>query len=85
MKLPVKAANSSYKVMVEAGKLYSWCSCGLSKIQPFCDGAHKGNDQGFKSVKYLADETKIINFCGCKQSKNGMFCDDSHTKMTNDE
>ena len=28
-------------VEVEAGKDYWWCSCGLSKNQPFCDGSHK--------------------------------------------
>ena len=29
------------KVAVEAGKTYYWCTCGHSKSQPMCDGAHK--------------------------------------------
>jgi hypothetical protein len=31
-KLPPK------KLEVQQGKSYSWCSCGLSNKQPFCDG-----------------------------------------------
>ncbi len=27
------------KVAVEAGKTYYWCTCGMSKNQPFCDGS----------------------------------------------
>ena len=28
-------------ISVEANKRYSWCSCGLSKKEPLCDGSHK--------------------------------------------
>lgn len=77
--LPIVAQRFSYKVQVEAGKKYFWCSCGLSKTQPFCDSSHKGT--GFKSVPFEATETKIISFCGCKHSKNGMFCDGTHKTL----
>jgi len=39
---PTSPQNSPYKVKVEKGKTYSWCSCGLSKKQPFCDSSHRG-------------------------------------------
>ena len=39
---PVIAQKAPCPVNVEAGKTYAWCSCGLSKNQPFCDGSHKG-------------------------------------------
>ena len=87
--LPKIVQKQPYKIDVEAGKKYSWCSCGLSKIQPFCDGAHKSykNDDGssiMKSVSYIADENKTVYFCGCKHSKNGIFCDGSHSSLKND-
>ena len=32
---------SPIEVTLEANRQYYWCSCGLSKSQPFCDGSHK--------------------------------------------
>jgi len=86
IKLPVIAARHPYAVEVEAGKTYSWCSCGLTATEPFCDGAHKAhkNPDGtskMKSVKYTATETKIVYFCGCKHSKNGAICDQTHCTL----
>ena len=40
MKNPTSPQNAPYKVKVEKDKTYSWCSCGLSKKHPFCDGSH---------------------------------------------
>ncbi len=84
--LPIIAAKNSYKIAVEAGKKYFWCSCGASKNQPFCDGSHKAykNPDGtsvMKSVMFEAAETKIISFCGCKHSKNGALCDGTHNSL----
>jgi len=40
MEKPKSPQKSPYKVKVEKGKIYSWCACGLSVKQPFCDGSH---------------------------------------------
>lgn len=84
--LPKVAVKAPVKVDVEAGKKYFWCSCGLSKNQPFCDGAHKehkGEDGKalMRSVVYEATESKTVYFCGCKHSKNGVLCDGAHNKI----
>jgi len=50
-----------YKVMVEKGRIYFWCTCGLSQKQPLCDGSHKEEGK-FKSLKYVAAENKEIFF-----------------------
>lgn len=73
---PVRATNSPIAVTVEQGKDYWWCSCGQSKAQPFCDGAHKGST--FTPVKYSATESKDVYFCGCKASAKQPLCDGSH-------
>ena len=85
--LPIIASKTPFPIEVKAGQRYSWCSCGASKTQPFCDGAHKAfqNSDGtsvMKSVKYDANEDKIVLFCGCKQSKTGAICDNSHKNLT---
>ena len=82
--LPKIAANHPFKIEIERGKKYFWCSCGLSQKQPFCDGAHKAykNADGtsvMKSVVFEATENKTVYFCGCKHSKNGVFCDGTHS------
>jgi CDGSH-type Zn-finger protein len=76
MNTPVRATNTPIAVDVEAGKDYWWCSCGLSKSQPLCDGSHKGGS--FTPVKYSASESKPVYFCGCKASGNAPLCDGSH-------
>jgi len=40
---PTIAQRGPYPVELEAGKSYSWCACGLSANQPFCDGSHRGS------------------------------------------
>ncbi len=55
-------------------KSYHWCSCGLSKKQPFCDRSHKGTS--FKPINFKVGEKvdKMI-LCGCKLSTKAPFCD----------
>ena len=79
MEKPVSAQKSPYKVKVEKDKIYFWCSCGLSKKQPFCDGSHKKEGK-FKSLKYEATESKEVFFCGCKMTRHKPLCDGSHSK-----
>jgi CDGSH-type Zn-finger protein len=76
MSEPARAAETPFIVDVEGGKSYFWCSCVLSKAQPFCDGAHKGTE--FTPVKYTAELSKKVFFCGCKQTAKSPLCDGSH-------
>lgn len=76
---PTVAQAGSYKMEVEAGKTYWWCSCGKSSQQPFCDGTHKGS--GFAPMKFEADTTGIVSFCGCKSSAKAPRCDGSHRNL----
>ncbi len=32
-----------YNTYLQAGKIYSWCSCGLSQSNPSCDGSCNAN------------------------------------------
>ena len=79
MDKPVIVQKAPFKIAVAEGKSYFWCSCGQSKNQPFCDGAHKGSE--FSPMKYEAKETKTVYFCGCKYSQNGVLCDGAHNKL----
>lgn len=80
--LPRMSDCEPIAVMVEPGKVYSWCSCGLTEKTPFCDSNHKKIEgTPFKSVKVLFDKAEEILFCQCKRTKTPPFCDDSHKKF----
>ncbi len=79
MDLPKIAQKSPYPVLLEEGKSYAWCSCGLSSSQPFCDGSHSGTD--FVPVVWKADVTQAAYLCGCKHSKKPPFCDGVHSLL----
>ena len=77
---PVVAAKAPIKVMLEAGKDYWWCACGMSKNQPFCDGTHKGS--GLAPMKHTASKTGDAWLCACKHSKNRPLCDGTHKNLS---
>ncbi len=76
MELPKRAGENPIAVDLEEGKVYAWCSCGLSENQPFCAGKHNATD--FKPIVVKAEVTETKYFCVCKQTGNTPFCDGSH-------
>ncbi|KAL9988029.1 hypothetical protein ACROYT_G002426 [Oculina patagonica] len=66
---------------LKPGKTMKWCTCGLSKTQPWCDGAHKKT--GFKSLKWKVPDhpQRIYSICACKHTKNPPFCDATHVNL----
>ncbi len=76
---PTIASRTPFAVDVQGGKDYWWCSCGLSKKQPFCDGSHKGSE--FTPVKYAAQADGKVWFCGCKKAGKAPLCDGTHKSL----
>ncbi|KXJ29555.1 uncharacterized protein LOC110244867 [Exaiptasia diaphana] len=79
---PTVAMYGPYNLKdLEPGKKMKWCTCGLSKKQPWCDGAHKGT--GFKSLKWKVPETpqRLYSICGCKYTGSPPWCDGSHNDL----
>lgn len=76
---PKIAAREPVKVTLEAGKTYAWCRCGLSKTQPYCDGAHRGT--GLAPLVFTAEESKEAWLCQCKATGRAPFCDGAHKKL----
>jgi len=53
------------KIKLQKGRKYSICSCGMSKVLPFCDNLHRPynekNGTNYKSVRIIAEDTVMID------------------------
>ncbi|MGH8034503.1 MAG: CDGSH iron-sulfur domain-containing protein, partial [Lysobacterales bacterium] len=77
---PVIAARKPALVTLVKGKTYSWCHCGRSTKQPFCDGSHRGTEFQPKVFSCEADGDYLL--CACKHTRNAPFCDGSHNNLS---
>ncbi|XP_068068115.1 CDGSH iron-sulfur domain-containing protein 3, mitochondrial [Anomalospiza imberbis] len=75
---PVIAAKEPFPVELQAGKTYSWCACGHSKRQPFCDGAHRREAPGLSPLRFSPARAGPALLCGCKRTRSPPYCDGSH-------
>ncbi len=77
--VPIIAAKTPGMVELEEGKRYTWCRCGRSSNQPFCDGSHRGT--GITPVSFTSEKTGRAALCRCKASANAPFCDGTHARL----
>lgn len=78
---PAIAQKSPYRIELLGGYRYAWCACGLSKMQPFCDGSHTSTKSGMKPVVWTQEKDQTAFLCGCKHSGKVPFCDSTHKKL----
>jgi glutamate synthase domain-containing protein 2 len=79
MEQPKIAAKKPIATEVKKGEEYSWCACGESKSQPFCDGSHASTS--FEPLAFTAEKDEEAHLCTCKQTKNPPFCDGTHENL----
>ncbi|OZJ04033.1 hypothetical protein BZG36_03575 [Bifiguratus adelaidae] len=65
---------------LKQGETKLWCTCGLSKSQPWCDNSHK--ETPFKPLVWRVTGTlkdgraqTMYSLCGCKYSSSRPYCD----------
>ncbi len=75
---PVIAEKAPFVCEEKAGTSKFWCACGLSKNQPYCDGAHKREGTGMNPLKTEFSEDKKGAWCRCKHTRTPPFCDGTH-------
>uniref|UniRef100_A0A158Q2S5 CDGSH iron-sulfur domain-containing protein 3, mitochondrial n=1 Tax=Dracunculus medinensis TaxID=318479 RepID=A0A158Q2S5_DRAME len=84
--LPMKgrdAAKKPVKIKLETGEKYSWCSCGFSSNQPWCDGSHKLKGiTMLRPVKFEVNKTAEYSICLCKQTDKRPLCDGKHREIS---
>ena len=80
--LPTIAEKRPYKMQLEPGKTYFYCTCGKSDNQPWCNGSHKGTE--WKPYKFTYDgddKKKYLCFCKLNKDESGFRCDGSHKRF----
>lgn len=75
------AQKEPYKVELLASYRYAWCACGLSKMQPWCDGSHTSSKAGIVPVVWTQDRDEKVFLCGCKHTGTRPRCDGSHKNL----
>jgi CDGSH-type Zn-finger protein len=71
------AGTEPVEMTLEVRKLYSWCQCGRSTAQPFCDNnSHRGT--GITPKVFKVEIARKVWLCMCKQTKMPPYCDGSH-------
>ena len=69
---------------VVPGETKLWCTCGLSKKQPWCDFSHLKAKTSFRPIKWTVPENqKIFSICQCKYTKGPPLCDGAHNYPRN--
>jgi CDGSH-type Zn-finger protein len=71
-RVPACPQNGPYEEIVEEGRSYRWCSCGLSRAQPWCDDSHAGT--GMEPIEFTAPISATFFMCGCKRTENPPYC-----------
>eukprot|EP00961_Rhodomonas_salina_P098807 1329208-Rhodomonas_salina.2 len=78
---PKIADTKSKIVQLEGEQEYTYCRCGLSQNQPWCDGSHERENTGITPMCFTAEATEKRPLCMCKRSKGMPFCDGSHRSL----
>ena len=60
---------------------YAWCACGLSKMQPWCDGSHTAAVVEILPIVWLQQHDQRISLCNCKKTGTAPRCDGSHKSL----
>jgi CDGSH-type Zn-finger protein len=74
---PPRIADLKPLTLTLAPGKYSWCSCGYSARQPFCDNSHRAEEHATnrRSFKFEVLEEAAVPFCMCRQTGNAPYCD----------
>lgn len=74
---PIVPFLCPFRLHLEVGKTYRYCTCGRSEEQPWCDDSHLERDP--QPIEFTVSQEQTWHLlCGCKYSLKQPFCDGSH-------
>ena len=79
--MPVVAGLFPYSVYLQKGKVYFYCTCGISPQGPFCDFSCNKVPTRNRPIYFNVNESSYYKLCNCKFSPNAPFCNGTHTEL----
>jgi CDGSH iron-sulfur domain-containing protein 3 len=75
---PIHQGYYPHNYYLQAGKVYSWCSCGITSNNPWCDQFCNTLPTRNRPMAFNVDESGYYKICNCKVSANAPFCNGTH-------
>mmetsp|Transcript_62094 Transcript_62094/g.72210 ORF Transcript_62094/g.72210 Transcript_62094/m.72210 type:complete len:189 (+) Transcript_62094:27-593(+) len=79
--VPLIQGYYPYNIYLQQGKVYSWCSCGISQNSPWCDQLCNWLVTRNRPVVFNVSESGYFKICQCKHSANAPFCNGTHRQV----
>mmetsp|Transcript_141602 Transcript_141602/g.200514 ORF Transcript_141602/g.200514 Transcript_141602/m.200514 type:complete len:188 (+) Transcript_141602:57-620(+) len=76
--IPLVQGYWPYTMYLEKGKVYNWCSCGISQLSPWCDTLCNQLVTRNRPMYFNVSESGYYKICQCKHSANAPFCNGTH-------
>lgn len=67
-----------YNEYLHKGKIYWYCTCGISSNNPFCDSTCNKTITRNRPIYFNVSESGYYKLCNCKLSSNAPFCNGTH-------
>lgn len=66
---------------LQAGKIYWFCTCGISSNGPWCDSICNYTVTRNRPMYFNVNESGYYKICNCKFSSNAPFCNGTHREI----
>ena len=76
--VPLVNGYFPYNEYLQKGKVYWFCSCGISSNNPYCDSTCNHLVTRNRPIYFNVSESGYYKLCNCKLSSNAPFCNGTH-------
>ena len=79
--IPINGGFFPYNLYLEQGKVYWYCTCGISLNSPWCDSACNRLISRNRPIYFNVNDSGYYKICTCRLSSNAPFCNGTHREV----
>ena len=76
--IPINNGYFPYNMYLQQGRVYWYCTCGISATNPWCDFMCNRLTTRNRPIYFNVNESGYYKICNCKMSANAPFCNNTH-------